>query len=271
MTCGVILSCYNNWDIARRSLKALAAQSRLPDEVAIADDGSRPPADAAIFRQPFTVHHVWHPDEGNRKPCMLNRAAAQLSSDCLVFVDADCLPHPRFVEDHLALLAAHPGSYIQGSRAEVALASVPAFRPRLWTVLRYVVAGKMVSRIKAFRFPRAARRWVWGGPFYPCGSNLSCRRIDFIAVNGYDETFSGYGNEDNDLCYRLQAAGIQPVEANGCCILFHLEHQVLRRSAANEARLAEKLRSGKPSCQVGYAGTCERPPRPTVTTHPPLP
>ncbi len=265
MTCGVVVSFYNNWQIVVRCLDALAAQTRIPDAVVLADDGSRSPADSAVFSQPFaSLTHVWHPDTGNTKPVILNRAVAQIETDAIIFIDGDCLPHRRFVEDHLALLRENPGRYIQGSRAEVILAETGGFRPDPATVFRYVATGKIVARIKAFRFPKFLRRWVWGGPFYPCGSNLSLRRKDFIKVNGYDERFSGYGNEDNDFCYRLQGAGVGTVMAAGCCILYHLAHPLRPRSESNAAQLAEKLKAGDLDSHPGLEGTCERPPTPVV-------
>jgi len=269
MTCGVVVSFYNNWTTTGRCLAALASQTRIPDVVVLADDGSRPPGDQSVFCQPFAnLTHVWHPDTGNTKPVIINRAVAQLETDALLFIDGDCLPHRRFVEDHLSLLRENPGSYIQGSRAEVLQAATDGFRPDFATVFQYVAAGRIVSRIKAFRFPRPLRRWVWGGPFYPCGSNISLLREDFIRVNGYDERFSGFGNEDNDFCYRLQGAGIRPEMASGCCILYHLGHAVLPRSASNAAQLAEKLKAGNLTTHPGFERTCERPPVPVVRRYP---
>lgn len=269
MTCGVVVSCYNNWDTIRRCLAALAAQTRRPDVVVLADDGSLPPSDPSIFRQPFgSLIHVWHPDAGNTKPAMLNRAVAQLETDVVLFVDGDCLAHRRFVEDHLALLRGNPGRYVQGSRAEILRAWTSGFDPDFPTVFRYAAAGKITSRIKAFRFPKLLRRWVWGGPYYPCGSNISLRRQDFIRVNGYDERFSGFGNEDNDFCYRLQGAGVMPVMAPGSCILYHLGHPLLARSESNAAQLAEKLKAGDMGSHPGFEGTCERAPAPVVRRYP---
>ncbi len=269
MTCGVILSCYNNWEVVRHSLDALARQTHLPDVVVIADDGSEPPADPGLFMQPFqALLHVWHPDSGNTKPVMLNRAVAQLETDVVLFVDGDCLAHRRFVEDHLDLLRRNPGRYIQGSRAEILRAEAGGFRPDFSTVFRYAATGKITSRIKAFRFPKPFRRWVWGGPFYPCGSNISLRREDFLKVNGYDERFSGFGNEDNDFCYRLQGTGVAPVMASGCCILYHLGHPLLPRSESNAAQLAENLKAGPMDSHPGLEGTCQRAPAPLVRRYP---
>lgn len=268
MTCGVVVSFYNNWDVVRRCLAALAAQTHRPDVVVLADDGSAPPGAAAVFQQPFAeLIHVWHPDTGNTKPVILNRAFAQLETDAVIFIDGDCLPHRKFVEDHLRLLGGLQDSYIQGSRAEVRLGADDGFRPDFATVLRYAAAGKIIARIKAFRFPGVLRRWVWGGPFFPCGSNLSMRREAFMRVNGYDERFSGFGNEDNDFCYRLQGAGVKPVMANGCCILYHLAHPLRPRSESNAGQLEEKLQSGDLTSHPGLAGTCERPPAPVVTRY----
>jgi len=265
MTCAAIISCYNQHETVARCLRAFERQTRRPDGIVIADDGSRrTPGLGGFVPRGLSVVHVWQPDEGNRKPAALNRAVAHADADALVFVDADCLPHRRFVEDHMRLLAKFPGRYIQGSRAEVLEPFAPGFDPGFRTTLGYILRGKITSRIKAIRFPGILRRFVWGGPFYPCGSNISCRKSDYVAINGYDEEFSGSYNEDRDFCYRLQAAGIAPVEASGCCILFHLGHQSRGYSAENSRRIEDKLRTGRLEPALGFAGTCDRPPQPVV-------
>lgn len=270
MTCSVVVSCYNHWDLVLRCIEAFMLQTRKPDAVVIADDGSAGPPDLTGYRHPFdSLLHVWHPDDGNRKPAALNRAVAHTGTDCLVFVDADCLPHPKFVEDHMDLLETHPGCYVQGSRAEVLAPFVHEFRPTFPMVFSHAIRGRITSRIKAFRFPGFLRKHVWGGPFYPCGSNISCRRSDYVAIDGYDEQFSGSYNEDRDFCYRLQASGVMPVQASGCCILFHLGHGDRGHSDDNATRLEEKLRSGNFAPTIGFTGTCDRPPPPTVRSVPP--
>jgi cellulose synthase/poly-beta-1,6-N-acetylglucosamine synthase-like glycosyltransferase len=47
--------------------------------------------------------HLTQPDVGWRKNHALNKAIRAAKSDWLIFVDGDCVLHPRFVEFHVRL------------------------------------------------------------------------------------------------------------------------------------------------------------------------
>ena len=49
----------------------------------------------------FRIKHTWHPDKGFRKNKILNQAILASESDYLIFIDSDCVPHSKFVEEHL--------------------------------------------------------------------------------------------------------------------------------------------------------------------------
>lgn len=254
----VIITTYNTWAELGRCLAAYLRQSRMPDLVTIADDGSRPPPEG--FFERFSgfpeLRHVWQSDTGHLRARILNLATHFSDVEKLIFTDADCLPHRHFVRDHDDLL--EDGFYVQGTRAEVQAPARETFSPCLIHVLRAMVSGGMIARIKALRLPRMLRRFVWGGPLYPCGCNISCWRRDFIAVNGYDEAFDGWGWEDNDFVRRLRTIGIACRQALGCCVLFHLDHPASRGVSPNQALMERRRTEGAARAPVGYEGTAER-------------
>ncbi len=104
----VIIAVYNNFKWLRLILDALRMQTVKNFEVVIADDGSDETTVEQI-RQYIARHndlpiiHSWHPDEGWRKNKCLNEAIRKSHGEYLVFIDGDCIPHPRFVEDHQKL------------------------------------------------------------------------------------------------------------------------------------------------------------------------
>jgi hypothetical protein len=55
---------------------------------------------------------------------------------------------------------------------------------------------------------------------------MSFWRHDLLAVNGYNEDYSGWGKEDNDLAIRLFNAGIQIHSLRFAGIIYHLKHNV---------------------------------------------
>jgi hypothetical protein len=61
------------------------------------------------------------------------------------------------------------------------------------------------------------------------GCNLGIWRQDLIAVNGYDETFTGWGREDADLGNRLYHLGRDRKFVYGRAIIYHLNHPEVSR------------------------------------------
>ncbi len=73
----LLVSTYNSPEYLALSLKSVLMQSRMPDEVVIADDGSGDETKEVIdeFRKecPVPVKHVWHPDDGFRLSAIRNK------------------------------------------------------------------------------------------------------------------------------------------------------------------------------------------------------
>jgi GT2 family glycosyltransferase len=78
--------------------------------------------------------------------------------------------------------------------------------------------------------------------------NMGVWRADFEAVNGFDESFVGWGHEDADFVLRLHNAGV--VRKNGFCAteVYHLWHP--ESSRAQESANADRVRQRQESLQV---------------------
>src|SRR5206468_3035926 len=91
MKLSLIISTYDQPTVLAKVLRGVSRQTRLPDEVFIADDGSGPRTRELIQQWKrevqFPVHHVWHPHDGFRKVILLNRAAAAAKGEYLIFLD----------------------------------------------------------------------------------------------------------------------------------------------------------------------------------------
>ena len=141
----VVISTYNHVRPLELCLAGFCNQTTPPAEILIADDGSGPETRALIEQLlstlPCPARHFWHEDKGFRKNIILNRALAEAKGDYLVLTDADCIPHPRFVEDHAAL--AEPGFWVQGRRSYLnPAASASLFPGQRVCGFRLFLAGK---------------------------------------------------------------------------------------------------------------------------------
>jgi predicted glycosyltransferase involved in capsule biosynthesis len=74
--------------------------------------------------------------------------------------------------------------------------------------------------------------------------NLAVWKSDFIAVNGFDEQFEGWGYEDSDLVIRLIHLGINRKEGRFAVPVLHLWHKQNDRSQhdSNYHRLMDRLK-----------------------------
>jgi predicted glycosyltransferase involved in capsule biosynthesis len=73
-------------------------------------------------------------------------------------------------------------------------------------------------------------------------------------VDGFDESFVGWGHEDADFVLRLHNAGI--TRKNGYCAteVFHLWHRESSRDqeTTNANRVRERIGSGQTVATLGY-------------------
>lgn len=218
----VIITTYRDPDGLRLVLRALERQQRLPDEVLVADDGSPFDETAAMLRSvaatlPFPLVHVWQPDEGFRAARGRNNAVFQARGRFLAFLDQDTLPHPCWLAAHhdavsslqvglghvLELSEARDQRRTDGIRDPIAAASWHS--PGEWRLLR--------ALHRKFLFYAVLRRLGLAPANKPKlrSSNFSVHRSALDAVNGFDERYEGWGQEDDDLGRRLYRAGIRPV------------------------------------------------------------
>jgi glycosyltransferase involved in cell wall biosynthesis len=261
----VVLTTYNRPDALAAVLEGYLAQTDPAFDVVVADDGSTDATRAVVdrfrARAPFALAHVWHEDRGFRAGAIRNRAVAGTHAPYLLFSDGDCVPVPDFVARHRAL--AEPGWFLVGHRVllterlsgRVLREGIPLARWGRGRWLRAWLARDLDRLLPLLRLPDLGvlRRLTparWEGAK---SCNLSLWRSDFLAVNGFDESYAGWGLEDSDLVIRLLAAGIRRKSARFAAPVVHLWHPEQDRSALpeNRRRLEAVLRSGRRAAAAG--------------------
>ncbi len=246
----VILSFYNDLPLLRLALDALATQYVGQFEVLIADDGSRPDVvrelEQLLPRYAFKVRHRWHDDSGFRKTVILNCAVTQAQTDCLIFVDADCVPQTHFVDDHLR--HAGPGICQTGRRIDVfreATDELDCSEPaqllgRNWTTfLRWSWRRQARNIEKGIRLPSVLADKVRGRAWGALGCNFSVNRQDFLQINGFDERFCvTWGAEDSDPERRLLKAGVRIRSLRYQATMIHFDASYFKRRGGRPIREA---------------------------------
>jgi glycosyltransferase involved in cell wall biosynthesis len=264
MRLAVILTTYNRPDALAAVLEGYFAQRDRDFELIVADDGStdetRRLIEDAARRAPFALRHVWQEDRGFRAGAARNRALAATNADYVVFSDGDCVPPPQFVGRHRAL--AEPGYFVAGNRIllsprftrDILSRRLPIHR---WTHGQWLGAWlkRDVNRLlPLLTLPDGALRKRsparWEG-VKTC--NLAAWRADLARVNGFDESYSGWGLEDSDLVIRLMHAGVKHKSARFATPLFHLWHDEWDRTrlAENQRRLDAIVASQRIEASIG--------------------
>lgn len=263
----VVITTYNRSDALLAVLGGLSCQTDRAFEVIVADDGSRQEHQEPLFQSPLAkalkVTHVWHPDVGFTASRIRNRGVAQSSSPYIVFLDGDCVPEVDFIAQHKAL--AQTGAFVNGSRVmmsqsltERVLAGSVSVVGRGWPFwlaqrLRGQ-AGKLTHllRLSVDLNRRIQSAFSWKG-IRSC--NMGVWRTDFERIDGFDESFIGWGHEDADFVLRLQHSGL--VRKNGFCSseVYHLWHpQASRQQESANARLvSERSRTDIVRATLGYS------------------
>jgi glycosyltransferase involved in cell wall biosynthesis len=233
----LVLTTYNWPEALDLVLASALAQSVLPDEVLVADDGSGAATTEVVraFVPRFAargvpLQHVWHPDEGFRAAAIRNRALAAARGDYILLIDGDCILHRDFVRSHLAF--ARPGRFVQGTR--VLLSERRAARALARGDIRFGPFERGVgNRANALSLG-------WLSPFVPTprdpltgvrSCNMGFWRADAVRVNGFNERFIGWGREDSEFVARLVTAGVRRRKLKFGGIMYHLWHPERSREA----------------------------------------
>jgi glycosyltransferase involved in cell wall biosynthesis len=255
---GILISTYN-WPRALEVIfKSILQQTQLPDEILIADDGSGLETEmlitkySKIFKMP--VKHAWHEDQGFRKGIVLNKAVKLSTSDYIIEIDGDIVLHPRFIEDHIRF--AERGHFVQGARTMIGENTTRSILQRGYAGLGFFSTG-IKNRFNAIRFPSLSFL-VKTNPYSSDNikaCNLAFWREDFIAINGYNNLFFGWGSEDCEFAARLINAGVLKKRLKLAAICFHLHHNLNSKSQyiVNDLRYSETKINKLIFCPDGYA------------------
>ncbi|MEN1928912.1 glycosyltransferase family 2 protein [Luteimonas sp. MJ246] len=254
----LLVTTYNWKQALQRVLESAARQTRLPDEVVVADDGSRSDtADlvASLARTyPVPLHHVWQPDRGFRVGRARNLAIAAASGDYVLLLDGDMVLERHFVADHAR--AARRGSFVQGSR----VLTGPCFRERMLADAGErptPLARGVTRRRNALRSLLLSGAWLAANPTTAPRTIKTCNqgwwRNDLVRLNGFDERMEGWGREDVELAWRAHNAGMECRQLRFAGLAYHLHHEERHQEGAspNDRYVAETRRHRLTRCTLG--------------------
>ena len=259
MKTSLIISTYNWPGALAVCLDSVGKQRLLPDEIVIADDGSSEETSLLVKEYaescPVPVIHVWQEDEGFRLAKIRNKAVAQASGDYIIQIDGDVFLHKNFVEDFISI--ARPGHCILGSRVSLG-------KKLSYKIIKSCVAHSIFPWTKGIHRKHARALYAKFGRSISLkyrldeskgfGCAMGYYRNDFIAVNGYDERFEGWGCEDRDLLLRLLNNNVHNHKLLFIGIVYHLWHkEASKDSHLKNKELCYVANKGKIKAQIGIS------------------
>lgn len=237
MKASLIISVYKNTIFLKGVLDSLRYQSEKDFEIIISEDGEDASMKDFIKNYSFqqAYQHIYHEDLGWRKNKSLNNAIKAAKSDWLVFIDGDCILHPRFIEMHLRF--AKQNVVLAGKRVKLDKESSNLILEQKISINR--IQQYLTKRLF---FRKGEIEFIEDGVFISpksilsfiprfrknnklLGCNMSFSKKAIYAINGFDEDYilPAFG-EDRDLSWRFRAAGYEHVSLRNLAIVYHLDH-----------------------------------------------
>ncbi|MBQ0074883.1 MAG: glycosyltransferase family 2 protein [Prevotella sp.] len=223
-TVALLISTYNYPTALRVCLNSIKRQTLMPNEIIIADDGSKNDTKEVIeqFRKETstTVKHVWHEDKGFRLAEIRNRGIIECESDYIIQIDGDILLDKHFIEDHVRF--AKKGCFVGGSRTR--------FSEDATKEILQLQDFTPYFTYKGLEIRENAIRCTWLTPLFfnkkrIIGCNMAYWKKDAMAINGYNEDIIGWGHEDLEFANRMRNNGIVRRHLKFCAIGYHIWHK----------------------------------------------
>lgn len=243
----VIAAFYNNLHYLKLILAGFERQTEKEFELIIADDGSKEEVvkeiESVASKYSFRIKHVWHPDKGFRKNKILNQAILGSESDYLIFVDSDCVPHSRFVAEHLD--EQKDKTVLTGRRVNLSQKITNLLteqnikdgfvEKKFLKIIDDGLFGKSYDVEKGFYLENTFLRKILNKKYRGLlGSNFSLHKKDIIEINGFDERYEAPSiGEDTDVEFRLELNGVKVKSLNFIAVQYHLYHKMQERLQKN--------------------------------------
>ncbi|HVZ94063.1 MAG TPA: galactosyltransferase-related protein [Phycisphaerales bacterium] len=265
----------------RRTLLGVACQTAAPASITLSCDSDDPAIEAAAregcreFGLSMTLIRRAHTGVSRSAQVRNNAVRSLVDSGAapdslLLFFDGDCVPEPRAIEKHLDLTAKHPNPFVVlGWRYDLTEAQDKAFDEAAMRRGEWPVAptaeqrAALEKRRKRFSRQLFLKRLGFSKPHKPklLSAHFSLRLRDYLAINGFDETYESYGQEDDDLGRRLYANGVSPLLAITSIACFHQFHVTRQPPDWHATPNAQRLmQSFKTVCDRGVRNPLDQPP-----------
>lgn len=222
----LIITVYKDYEALERVLDSVCKQSLIPKEIILAHDAIDHTIHRTIsnFSSKLNITHIDQEDTGFNKNRILNKAILRSTFDKLIFIDGDCILHPRFVASHQSYIKV--GTYTAGRRLDLdPISSTRIRKEGIRTINLFRLLSNKTKRVEEGIYFLGAPLQLTK-PARLLGCNMGWHKQDLLALNGFDMDYilPGYG-EDSDIEHRASLMGMRSANLRWKAIQYHLFHE----------------------------------------------
>ena len=268
----VILIVFNRSDLMKKALLSLNNQSILPDEVIVTDDGSKENIlevlKALAPKLKYKIKYVRQENDGFRAAKARNNGARIAENEYIIFFDQDILSTKNYLKtfvdnaDKSKFIVSYPvrltkeQSLLLNDNIIDLSNDNPIIKPsQRLKIKKQYLKDNYSYFLKKIRYSKK-------GPKLRSGV-FAIHRENFIKVNGFDEKYKGWGNEDDDLGNRLYAAdiiGYNPFWSEFPIHMFHESNHNGGQRVNKSYYLEQKklIANGSYKCEYGFDNSFDK-------------
>ncbi len=184
LTVSLAIPCFNAEIFIGQVLDSIAAQTRQPEEIIIIDDGSSDDTRKIVSQFP---HRLICHGSNQGIAAARNSAIKHASGDIIVFLDADALASPQYIEEMVAGFSGEDVAGVNGRAIES---------------MQKTIYDKWRKEVLFQEWGDAHREEV----YFLFGMCAAYRKKVLEEVGGFSELFRISG-EDMDISYRIRKMG----------------------------------------------------------------
>ncbi|MBK5268346.1 MAG: glycosyltransferase [Acidimicrobiia bacterium] len=249
LTVGVAIPTFNQGSLLDRTLASMVSQTRKPDQIVVADDGSTEDIRAIVDRYAdlLPVSYVRQEFEGRGAGPARNLAASLCNTDVYLFCDSDCAADPGLIETHMFWHERASNLVVAGSRLHVDSTDITPEQIRAGNPLSHLAHTPVDDGAETEDWRRwvgrRAKNFTIGDTAYRAtlSSNLSVGARVFDEVGGFLDIYTEWGGEDTELGWRLWNSGCFVVPDRRAIVYHQVQddppYDATRQASRNRTRV----------------------------------
>lgn len=217
----VVVTTYNRLDYLKSLILCLIEQTKQIEELIIADDGSSEDVEEVIKELipscNFKIKFITQEDKGFRLSRSRNNGVRIATGDIILFLDQDCIFSNTLIEEVEKKLKKESFMVfkILWSSEEEAKEIKKIMKNKIdfKEIIKKIDFKKLKKQRKSFRQGKL-KNFKYKIGLKDRGTNIvgaafAFYKEDYIRINGFDEEYTNWGKEDDDISWRAYKSGLK--------------------------------------------------------------